>query len=80
MHNPNTAAEILNNDLEKITYWAKIWLVNFNPLKAGSLRISRKINKPVHPSVFILGQQIKEREFHKDLGVYISNDCSWYKH
>ena len=28
----------------------------------------------------MLGQQIKEVEFHKHLGVYFSNDCTWHKH
>ena len=41
--NPNTAAETLNTDLEKITEWAKTWLVKFNPAKTESLLTSRKI-------------------------------------
>ena len=28
----------------------------------------------------MLGQQIKEVEFHEHLGVTLSNDCSWQKH
>ena len=59
---------------------AEAWLVKFNPLKTGSLLISRKINKPVHPSLTMLGQQINEVEFHKHLGIYFSNDGSWHKH
>ena len=61
--NPDVAAEILNADLEKIAKWAKAWLVKFNPLKTESLLISRKTNKPVHPSLIMLGQQISEVEF-----------------
>ena len=78
--NPDVAAEILNADLEKIAKWAEAWLVKFNPLKTETLLITRKINKPVHPSLIMLGQQIKEVEFHKQLGIYFSNDGSWHKH
>ena len=78
--NPDVAAEILNVDLEKIAKWPEAWLVKFNPLKTETLLISRKINKPVHPSLIMLGQQIKEVEFHKHLGIYFSNDGSWHKH
>ena len=78
--NPDVAAEILNADLEKISKWAEAWLVKFNPLKTESLHISRKTNKPVHPSLIMLGQQINEVEFHKHLGIYFSNDGSWHKH
>ena len=80
VNNPDVAAEILNADLEKIAKWAEAWLVKFNPLKTETLLISRKINKPVHPSLIMLGQQIKEVEFHKHLGIYFSNDGSWHKH
>ena len=65
--NPDDAAEILNTDLEKIAKWTEAWLVKFNPLKKETLLIPRKIIKPVHPSLIMLGQQIKEVEFHKHL-------------
>ena len=31
--NPNTAAEIINSDLVKISNWARAWLVDFNAAK-----------------------------------------------
>ena len=34
--NPQTSAETLNADLEKVLAWAKTWLVLFNPLKTES--------------------------------------------
>ena len=49
VENPITAANILNNDLDKVTNWANKWLVIFNPNKTESLLISRKVTKPVHP-------------------------------
>ena len=53
VENPDAAAGILNTDLNKISKWAKSWLVKFNPNKNESRIISRKINKPGHPPVFI---------------------------
>ena len=53
---PVVAAELLNLDLDKITKWAKEWLVEFNPNKTESLLISCKINRPFHPPLSMLDQ------------------------
>ena len=78
--NPTTAALCLNSDLEKLSRWAAIWLVTFNPFKNESLLISRKINKPIHPPLYMQNVQIQEVSSHKHLGLYFSNDCSWHQH
>ena len=39
--NPNAAGTILQNDINKITFWADKWLVRFNPSKSESLIIFR---------------------------------------
>ena len=78
--NPTTAALCLNSDLEKLSRWAAIWLVTFNPSKNESLLISRKINKPIHPPLYMQNVQIQEVSSHKHLGLYFSNDCSWHQH
>ena len=54
--NPNTAAELLTSDLMKIDDWAERWLVTFQPPKNDSLVLSRKINKPAHPPLFMQNQ------------------------
>ena len=77
---PVAAAELLNLDLDKITKWAKEWLVKFNPNKTESLLISRNIYRPFHPPLSMLDQQITDVESHKHLGIYLSNDCTWHKH
>ena len=77
---PNDAAELLNADLRKITTWAEQCLVTFNPPKTESMLISRKIIKPVHPPIFMSNQEITEVNFHKNLGIFFSNDCTWHKH
>ena len=80
VNNPTTAALCLNSDLEKLSRWAAIWLVTFNPSKNESLLISRKINKPIHPPLYMQNVQIQEVSSHKHLGLYFSNDCSWHQH
>ena len=67
-------------DLEIIMTWAKPWLVSFNPKKTESLFISCKLNKPVHPHLFIDKQIIIELDSHKHLGVFLSNYCTLHKH
>ena len=78
--NPNTAAEIINSDLLKISNWARAWLVDFNAAKNEALLLSRKINRPLHPPLYMHNQQINEVQYHKHLGVYLTQDCSWHKH
>ena len=78
VENPDTAAELLNLDLEKNKTWAKTWLVSFNPKKTESLLITNKLNKPVHPLLLMDNQVIIEVDSHKHLGVFLSNDCTWH--
>ena len=74
------AAELLNSDLEKVTRWAKQYLVSFNSFKIESLLISREANKPDHPSIFMSEQKIKEADTHKHPGIFLSNDGTWHKY
>ena len=71
---PSDAANCLNTDLDKISQWA------FNPAKAESLLISRKLNRPQHPALSMQNHQIIEVDHHMHLGVYLSNDCTWHHH
>ena len=71
---------MFNVDLNKILNWAKLWLVKFNYLKNESMVISRKINKPYHPPIYMENAEIKEVSAHKHLGIFFSNDCSWHTH
>ena len=49
----------------------------FNP---ESVLFSRKVNKPVHSSLYMNHQLINEVTYHKKLGLISSNDLSWHKH
>lgn len=77
---PVTAAHCLNSDLSKISRWAATWLVSFNPTKTEALLISRKLNRPDHPPIFMQNHLISEVDTHKHLGLFLSNDCTWHEH
>jgi ABC-type antimicrobial peptide transport system ATPase subunit len=72
--NPQTTTDILNRDLDKIHAWSTNWLVSFNPQKTETMTISRKINKPHHPDMFMNDTPIAEVPNHKHLGQNISKD------
>lgn len=78
--NPISAAEQLNSDLIKINDWANTWLVTFNPNKTETLLISRKINKPIHPPLYMNDVPIEEVHSHKHLGITFSDDGTWHEH
>ena len=71
VENHDAAAELINNDINKISTWAGKLLVKFNPGKNELFVVTKKINKPVHPPIFMLNEQIKEVKFHKHLGIYL---------
>ena len=56
------------------------WLVSFNPRKTETMVISRKVKKPHHLSLIVNNQQLEDVQYHKHLGVIISDDGSWNKH
>ena len=78
--NPIQAATILNSDLSQIYTWASNWLVTFNPSKTESLLFSRKLFKPLHPTLYMNQQDIITVESHKHLGLTFTNDLSWHEH
>ena len=80
VENPASAAVTLNQDLMKIGEWANTWLVKFNPNKTESLIMSRRSGRTNHPAVLMLDQAVPEVEYHKHLGIFLTNDLSWHKH
>ena len=65
---PVTAAGCLNTDLQRITRWASLCLVKFNPTKTEAFLASRKLFKN-HPPIYMQNQQITEVNSHKHLGI-----------
>jgi hypothetical protein len=80
VEDPTEAANMVNEDLESISQWAKKWLVKFSPPKTEEMIISNKRNKPIHPDLQFDNTTIKRVDDHKHLGVTISHDLSWSKH
>ena len=79
VEHPDVTAQLLNIDLETMAKCAKLWLVTFNPSKSESLLISRKVNVPIHPPIFLQNQQLTEVTSHKHLGLHMSKDCTWHE-
>ena len=53
---PDATAELLNLDINRITKWAKDWLVKFNLKATESLPILRNVNRPFQPPLSMLNQ------------------------
>ena len=77
---PNTAADCLNNDLSRISNWAKEWKVSFNPNKTKSIQFSRKIKQNAKPDLIMNGVTIQEVESHRHLGLTLQKNCYWDIH
>lgn len=54
--------------------------MDFNAANIEALLLSRRLNRPIHPSLYMLDEEIKEVQFHEHLDVYFSEDCYWHKH
>ena len=78
--NPESTANTLQTDINKIISWSHDWLVTFNPSKTESLLISRKSKQIQHPPLSMSNQIISEVSMHKHLGVLLSNNCTWHSH
>ena len=74
VEDPITAANLLSNDLTKISSWAGKWLVKFNSIKTISFILTGRKNKHRHPSLFMNNIEIKEVKWHKHLGLTFSDD------
>jgi hypothetical protein len=58
------SADILNRDLNTIISWSNKWLASFNSQKTETMVISRKVNKPQHPSLVMNKQKLEDVKFH----------------
>ena len=69
----------LQEDLDKLTEWADMWLMDFNPKKCEHLRITNK-HSPVIYSYFLGNTVITEVIHTKYLGVTFDQKLSWSEH
>ena len=80
IHNPNNSVDRINNDLEKLSNWAKQWLVNFNPSKTKFILFSKKVNKPNLEPILLDGKEIDRVTSHCQLGITFNEKMTWENH
>ena len=69
---PVISTDRLNNDLLKISEWSDRWLMTINP----SMVFSNKKVKHDHPSLSMMGCDIKEVDSHTHLGLNLQSNLS----
>ena len=77
--NPDEAAIILNEDLERVQTWAEKWLMTFNPNKTEALTFSRK-HQIDTPPLFMNNNPINEVQQHTHLGLTLQQNGKWTEH
>ena len=80
VHNANTTAKELNNDLVKISRWAYQWEMTFNPdpsKQAQEVIFCRKTKKEYHPPLAFNNNNVPEPNSQKHLGVVLDNRLSF---
>ena len=74
---PADGADALNEDLQRLTNWAKQWIVKFSPPKTNSLLLAeKKVNAPI-PPVMMDGSVFEDVTSHKHLGITLSKVLNW---
>ena len=83
VHNANTRAKELNNDLVKINRWAYQWKMSFNPdpgKQAQEVIFSRETKKEYHPPLAFNNNNVSETNSQKHLGVVLDHRLSFEDH
>ena len=75
---PEQTAQMLNDDLAKISGWASKWKVNFNPSKTKNMLFSHKIFSNV-PHILFNNTIVKQVQEHKHLGIWLTPTLCWSK-
>ena len=83
VHDRNTSANELNNDLLKIRSLAYQRKMNFNPdpsKQAQEVIFSRKIKKPNHPELIFNNIPVNQTSYQKHLGMFLDNKLNFGEH
>ena len=83
VHNLNTSANNLNEDLEKINDWTTKWKMSFNldPTKqAQEVIFSCKIKNPFHIPLNFKNTNVKQTACQKHLGVILDSQVNFEEH
>ena len=74
--NPTETSAILNRDLDKISLWAKTWIVTFSAEKSRDMIFSEKTFNENPPLIFN-NEVVKRVTVHKHLGLMLSSSLDW---
>ena len=83
VHDPNTSANELNKDLQKISEWTYQRKISFNPdqnKQAQEVIFSRKITKLSQPQINVNNMPVFCVNFQKHLGIYLDEKLSFNYH
>ena len=83
VHDKNTSAKELNNDLRKISNWAYQWKMSFNPdplKQAQEVIFSCKMTKANHPTLVFNENPVHQVALHKHLGMYLDCKLNFEEH
>ena len=69
----------LQQDLDSLAAWEKMWGMQFHPEKCISLSVTRS-QKPFHTSYILKGHTLESVTTAKYLGITISKDMNWDTH
>ena len=70
----------MNRDLERLSTWAKQWLVNFNPTKTKFLVFSKKLTNQHYNPLYLDNKVLERVQSHCQLGLTLSENMTWDKH
>ena len=76
-------ANSLKNDLQKISEWAYEWKMSFNPdptKQAQEIIFSRKLKKPLYPSIKFNNLPVQNASSHKHLGLILDDQLNFTCH
>ena len=80
VYDPNTSANELNKDLQKISEWAYQWEMSSNPdqnKQAQKVIFSRKITKSSLPQISFNNMPVFSVNFQKHLGIYLDEKSNF---
>ena len=72
-------AQLLQEDLDRLQDWEKMWIMEFNPDKCEAISITNKRN-PIQYTYKIHGKSLKNIEYTKYLGLTIDKKQTWNAH
>ena len=69
----------LQDDLESLEEWEKLWCMSFNPIKCNTISITRK-RKKIKYQYSLHSKILEDVDSATYLGVELSDDLAWTKH